>query len=172
MDEKSDRCIMYKEHLELRQCKTGRGVFTNVQIPAGEAILEVTGPVMLDRDVPNMDDPFLLQVGPNTFIGASGDVDDCINHHCDPNCRMHVVGNRAFLYSLYVIPAGAELTFDYSTTSTDTLDSWKMECKCGAHKCRVLISGHHYLDSALKTHYESQGILPLYISMPNLIQKR
>ena len=163
---------MYKEHLELRQCKTGKGIFTTVQIPAGMPILEITGPVMLDRDVPNMDEPALLQVGPNTFIGASGDMDDYINHSCDPNCKMHVVGNRAFLYSLYVIPTGAELTFDYSTTSTDTIDTWKMDCKCGSYKCRKLISGHHYLDDSLKSHYQNKDMLPLYILEPNLIQKR
>lgn len=163
---------MYKQYLEVRPCKTGQGVFTAVRIPAGVSILEVSGPIMLDREVPDMDDPALLQVGPNTFIGASGDVDDFINHSCDPNCKMHVVGNRAFLYSLYVIPAGAELTFDYSTTSTDTLDTWTMSCSCNSNKCRKTISGHAYLNAALKQEYTKKGMFPLYVLEPNLIQKR
>ncbi len=163
---------MYKQYLEVRPCRTGRGVFTTVKIPAGVSILEVSGPVMLDREVPDINNPDLLQVGPNTFIGASGDVDDFINHSCDPNCKMHVVGNRAFLYSLYVIPVGAELTFDYSTTSTDTLDTWKMDCNCTSNKCRKVISGHTYLDATLKQEYVKNGMLPLYILEPNLIHKR
>ncbi len=163
---------MYKQYLEVRPRKTGRGTFTTVKIPAGVSILEMVGPVMLDREVPDINDPNLLQVGPNTFIGASGDVDDFINHSCDPNCKMHVVGNRAFLYSLYVIPAGAELTFDYSTTSTDTLDTWTMNCSCTSNKCRGTISGHTYLDASLKQEYTQKGMFPLYILEPNLIQKR
>jgi hypothetical protein len=163
---------MYKQYLKIQKCNAGLGIFTSVKIPSNEPVLEITGPVMLDREVPDMNLPALLQVGPNTFIGASGDVDDYINHSCDPNCKMHVVGNRAFLYSLYVIPAGAELTFDYSTTSTDTLDSWKMNCKCGYNKCRKVISGHQYLDPTLKEDYKKRGMLPLYIMEPNLIQKR
>lgn len=164
--------MYYKNYLEVRPCKAGKGVFTTVKIPAGTSILEITGPVWLDREVPDMNDPALLQVGPNTFIGASGDVDDYINHSCDPNCKLHVVGNRAILFSMYVIPTGAELTFDYSTTSTDTLESWKMNCKCGYNKCRGVISGVQYLDSNLKSSYENKGMLPLYILQPGLIQKR
>jgi hypothetical protein len=174
MDEESNRSLMYQQYLKVQPSKmgTGQGTFTTVKIPANVAVLEITGPILLDREVPDMNDPALLQVGPNTFIGASGDVDDFLNHSCDPNCKMHVVGNRAFLYSLYVIPAGSELTFDYSTTSTDTLDSWKMNCKCGSNKCRKLISGAQYLPGPLTDTYKSKGMLPLYILEPNLIQKR
>lgn len=163
---------MYQQYLKIQPGLSGQGVFTTVKIPANQIVFEVIGPVMLDREVPNMNDPALLQVGPNTFIGGSGSFGDYINHSCDPNCRMYVVGNRAIVYSMYVIPAGAELTFDYSTTSTDTLDSWKMNCQCGSNKCRKVISGHQYLDAALKEQYAKKGMLPLYILEPSLIQKR
>ena len=114
---------MYSQYLQLQNTKVGKGVFTTVAIPANMMIIEITGPVLTDREIPDMNQPALLQVGPNTFITASGGLHDYINHSCDPNCKMHVVGNRAFLYSLYVIPANSQLTFDYSTTSTDTVDS-------------------------------------------------
>ena len=172
MDEELTRWMMYKTYLEVKDCKAGKGLFSTVSIPANKMILEVTGPVLLDREVPDMNHPALLQVGPNTYIGASGDVDDYINHSCDPNCKMHVVGNRAFLYSLYVIPAGAELTFDYSTTSTEALDSWQMKCTCGSNKCREVISGSQYLSPELIENYTEKGMLPLYILEPNMIHKR
>ena len=76
------------------------------------------------------------------------------------------MGNRAILYSLYVIPAGAELTFDYSTTSTDTLETWKMTCACGSHKCRKAISGYQYLDPTLQEEYKKKGMIPLFITTP------
>jgi hypothetical protein len=163
---------MYKQYLEVKNGKTGKGVFSTVRIPSNQMILEVTGPVLLTDQVKDMNDPALLQVGPNTYIGASGDMDDYINHSCDPNCRMHIVGNRAFLYSLYVIPINGELTFDYSTTSTESIESWQMACKCGSNKCRRLISGAQYLDPTLTSTYTNKNMLPLYILQPNMIHKR
>jgi SET domain len=164
---------MYKQYLKSQPSKSGNhGTFSTVKIPAGSPIIEMAGPVILDRDITATDYSMYLQVGPNTFIGLSGGVDDYINHSCDPNCYVHVVGNRAILYSLYVIPEGAELTFDYSTTSTDTMATWKMECKCGSNKCRKVISGFQYLDPVLQETYKKKNIVPLYILQPTTIQKR
>jgi len=164
---------MYNEHLVVKDSKIGsKGVFTTVRIPANIPIFEVTGTVYSENELPDPNHPALLQVGPNTFIGPSGDVDDYINHSCDPNCKMHVVGNRAIVYSLYVIPAGSELTFDYSTTSTDEQDKWSMECKCNSNKCRKLISGFQYIDPATQREYIRKNLVPLYIAQPNLIKKR
>jgi hypothetical protein len=163
---------MYKDYLEVRPCKTGQGVFTTIQLPANVALFEVTGNVYEEKDLPDPNHIALLQVGHNTFIGPSGDLDDYINHSCDPNCHMTVVGNRAICYSLYIIQAGAELTFDYSTTATDTHDKWKMDCSCGSHKCRGTISGAQYLSPSIWEEYEKKGMLPLYITHPNMIQKK
>lgn len=164
---------MYKQYLKSEPSKMGgRGTFTTTEIPAGQPIMEIVGPVMLDREIVVDDYSMYLQVGPNTFIGMSGDVDDTINHSCDPNCYVHVVGNRAILYSLYVIPSGAELTFDYSTTSTDTHSTWKMDCKCGSFKCRKVISGYQYLSDEIKANYLKRNMVPLFIQQPTLIHKR
>ena len=174
MDEESNRVIMYAQYLEVRDSKTGKGTFTKVSIPAGVPVTEIRGPVLLDRDVPPHDNiDIYLQVGPNTFIGPSGkNVPEYLNHSCDPNCYIHVVGNRAIIYSLYVLPANAEITFDYSLTSTDTYDTWKMDCHCGSNKCRKLISGFQYLDPALQDTYKKKQLVPLYILEPTMIQKR
>lgn len=165
---------MYSQHLEVRESKIGKGTFTKVAIPAGSKVAEILGPVLLDREVPSADNfDIYLQVGPNTFIGPSGrNVPEYLNHSCDPNCYVQVVGNRAIIYSLYVIPANAEITFDYSLTSTDTYDTWKMNCKCGSNKCRKVISGFQYLDPALQEAYKQKNIVPLYITQPNMLQKR
>lgn len=157
---------MYDAHLKIKQSKTGKGVFTDVEIPANTPILEVRGKIFSGADVEKMDPAHVLQVGPNSFIGPSGAVDDYVNHSCSPNCRVHIVGNRAILYSLYVIPKGAELTFDYSTSSTDTLDKWCMECKCGSFKCRKLISGFQYLPEDLKKEYISKKMVPTFMTNP------
>jgi hypothetical protein len=159
---------VYNEHLKLQPTKTGQGVFTTVVIPAKQPILEVRGPVLLEKDLPDPNHPALLQMGADTFIGASGDVDDYLNHSCNPNCYMHITGNRAILYSLYVIPAEVELTFDYSSTATDSLEKWKMNCQCGEFVCRKVISGFQHLDGLTQQKLKNQGAVPLYILRPEM----
>lgn|SRR5574337_24833 len=165
---------MYAQYLKVQPTKNkGKGIFTTAKIPANTPIMEITGPLLTAKDITLETDPAsYLQIGPDTYLGLSGAVDDYINHSCDPNCKLQIVGNRAILYSLYVIPVGAEITFDYSTSSTDTLESWKMECKCGSYKCRKIISGYEYLDPAIQETYKKKDMFPLYITNPTLIQKR
>lgn len=156
---------MYKEYLYIKESKNniGKGLFTKIDIPKKIPIINIYGNLYTSENIP---DDNVLQVSNKWFIGPSSDLDDYINHSCNPNCYMHVVGTRAILYSLYEIKAGTELTFDYSTTSTDTLDAWKMECKCGYVNCRKIISGFQYLDDNLKKHYIEQDIMPQFIINP------
>src|SRR5271163_1796484 len=161
---------MFTPYLKIADGKTGRGIFTSIEIPANVPIAEANGPVRQYTAVPT--DSNLLQVGVDIFMASSGNMlPDYINHSCDPNCRFHMMGNRAILYSLYVIPAKAELTFDYSTTSTDTTETWQMPCSCGSNKCRKTISGYQYLTSDLQEEYKSKGMIPLFITT-QMFQKR
>lgn len=162
---------MYNKYLKIDKSKTsGDGVFTKIEIPAKVPITEANGPIYTLETLPDPKDANVLQIGPNDYMDISGKL-RFINHSCDPNCGFHVVGNRAILFSLYVVPAGAELTFDYSTTSTDTHEMWKMECKCGSNKCRKVISGYQYLDPSLQEEYKKKGMIPLFITFP-VFQKR
>lgn len=171
MDEKTDGLNMFTKYLKVDTSKTsGDGVFSTIEIPAGVPITEAMGTIYTLETLPDPTDPYVLQVGPNDYMDISGKL-RYINHSCDPNCRFHVVGTRAILYSLYVIPAGAEINFDYSTTATDTHDMWKMECKCGSYKCRKTISGYQYLDPSLQEEYKEKGMIPLFITFP-VFQKR
>jgi hypothetical protein len=163
---------VYKEYCKLQSAKGGQGVFTTVVIPAGAPIMEVRGPVGSESEMPDPNHPAILQVGPNIFIGPSGDLDDYINHSCNPNCFMHIAGSRAILFSMYVIPVGTELTFDYSSTSTDPLDKWKMDCICGDFNCRKVISGYQHLDDTVKQHMKNKRMLPLYILEPTMFPER
>ena len=145
----------------------GEGVFTNVQIPASVPIMEIAGTVYTNKTLPHPNDPNVLQIGPNTYLAPSGGVDDYLNHSCNPNCLIHVVGNRAILYSMYVIPIHNELTFDYSTSSTDTLETWQMKCQCGSNNCRQIISGFKTLNNELQNKYIKNGMVAIFITKPN-----
>ncbi len=154
---------MYKNHLKTKMSKTGLGVFTNTYIPADVPILEFTGKLFREADLP-VDQNMVVQIGPDLFMGPSGDLDDIINHSCSPNCYLHILGKRAILYSLYVITPGTELTYDYSVSSTDTQDTWNMNCQCNSFKCRKVISGFQTLAPEIQELYLKRGIVPLYIS--------
>lgn len=165
---------MYRDQLTLQTGKSGTGVFTKTQIPANAPILEIRGAIYTEDKLPDPNHPALLQVGTNTFMVATGTIDgpDYFNHSCNPNCLVHIVGNRAILYSIYVIPKGSELTIDYSANSTDTLDKWKMNCSCKENNCRSVISGYQYLDPSLQENMKSKGMVPMYILHPNMFPKR
>lgn len=153
---------MYKQYLKVRQSKTGLGVFTSVRIPKGLPVIEVTGDIF-NNETADHNHPALLQVSSQTYIGPSGDVDDYINHSCNPNCLIHCIGNRAIFFSLYDIPEESEITFDYSTSSTDSLDKWKMDCLCGDVNCRKVISGFQYLSPEKVKEYTDKGMVPMFL---------
>lgn len=161
---------MFTQYIKVAKNKIGEGAFTTIEIPAGKPITEATGKIYTLQELPDPTDANVLQVGPNDYMNVSGTM-RFINHSCDPNCRFSIVGTRAILYSLYVIPTNTELTFDYSTTSTDTYDMWKMDCTCGSYKCRKVISGYQYLEPSLLEEYKKKGMLPLFITLP-VFQKR
>lgn len=163
---------MYKDYCKLQPSKGGLGMFTTVIIPAKTPIIEVRGPVGSEKEMPDPNHPALLQIGNDLFIGPSGDLDDYINHSCNPNCYIHIAGNRAILFSLYVIPAGSELTFDYSTTATDSLEKWKMDCLCGHATCRKVISGFQHLDESVKQNLKDKNTVPLYILHPEMFPRK
>lgn len=164
--------MSYSKHLEIRANKIGHGLFTTVSIPSNTPIIEALGKVLTTNELPDPNNQNLLQVGPNTFMCSTGHlVPDHIHHSCDPNCYFHVVGNRAILFSMYLIPTNSELTFDYSTTSTESKKQWNMKCNCESFKCRKEISGFQYLDESTQMFYKNKGILPIYITLP-IIQPR
>lgn len=153
---------MYYNNLKLLNSKiSGQGVFTTIKIPAHSPVIEITGNLYTKENLLN--NLVVLQIGHNLFIGPSGGLDDYINHSCDPNCSLHIVGSRAILYSLYVIQPLTEITFDYSTSSTDDKNAWSMDCKCRSINCRKVISGLKYLDKNFIESYNKRGMIPLFM---------
>jgi len=142
------------------------GAFAKVKIPKGTIIFEFKGDVINSEDIPKdlkPEDDYYLQIAPNKYLGPSGWLDDKVNHSCNFNCYVQIVGHRAFLISLYEILPGHQITFDYSTTSTETPEEWSMKCNCGSYTCRKTISGYNSLDQTTRENYEKLGIVPKYV---------
>jgi SET domain-containing protein len=112
----------------------GRGVFATAPIRAGELITPFTGWLLKTAEL--TDDLFALQVGGDLWLCSHGDqLDDCINHSCEPNTGF--ITGETVLYALRDITAGEEITFDYSTSISEA--GWTLECACGARRCRKVV---------------------------------
>jgi SET domain-containing protein len=157
----------FKSILEIKPTTNGNGVFAKVPIEKNSVVFEFKGKILTKSQLPQNlkpEDDHYLQIGPDMYLGPSGDLDDFVNHSCEPNCGLRIVGQRAILFALYDIKSGAELTFDYSTTSTETQEAWSMACNCGSYQCRKTISGFQYLTPLQQAKYMALNAVPTYVT--------
>lgn len=154
----------FKSILEVRDAGSkGKGVYSKTTIAAGTSLFELAGSLMNREDLAKYNEPHnCFQIGKDLFLSKSGDYDDYINHSCNPNCGLRILGQRGLLETLYQINPGDEITWDYSTTSTDTKETWVMPCVCGSYGCRKEISGFQYLPQDRKDYYIKLGVVPDY----------
>ena len=102
-----------------------------------------------------------LQVGPREFLTSSGDIDDYVNHSCEPNCGIRNDGEHVILFALRDIAKSEEITFDYSTTQTGGF--WSMLCQCGSPNCRGMIGDFRDLPAATQQFYLAEGAVLTYL---------
>lgn len=135
----------------------GKGVFATRDFPAGTTVLEFLGALVEVNEVDDL--THCLQVGPTTFLGPSGSVDDYVNHSCAPNTGIQDREGRIFLFALSPIKSGDEISFDYSTTQTG--GHWHMQCLCGKATCRGHIGDFRDLPSSVRQFYiDRNAVLP------------
>ncbi len=143
----------------------GFGVFAARPFKAGEVLLSFEGERLPRSRVPTKLEPeedHYLQIGENLFLGPSGLIDDFVNHSCDPNCKV-TFEYDVTLVAMRNIAAGEEVTFDYSTTSTDTPETWSLRCRCNGANCRGLVSGFRTLPKEVRDFYITKSAAPLYV---------
>lgn len=157
-----------RDNLEIKDTKLkGKGVFSNITYNSGDIVLEITGPIIYKKDIPKPFPPEsnnYFQIGKDYYIGLSGSFDDFINHSCNPNCMVYIVGQRAFIKALVKINIGAEITIDYSSTCNEYLEDWSMNCLCGHVNCRKIISGFQYIDSETQKKMIEKGIVAKFLT--------
>lgn len=153
----------YMQSIATQETEHGKGVFAIKPFAKGEVILQAKGPILDydDFEDGSYEDCHCLQIGERTYIGSSGDIDDFVNHSCDPNAGYRIVGERADLIAIRDIQPGEEITFDYSTSMHN--DANEMDCACGAPQCRGRIHDWQYLPPELKSHYIKLGIVPDFL---------
>ncbi len=133
----------------------GRGLFAAERIAAGEIVCVKGGYVFDLRALEAMPDWYAaaeIQVAEDLFIGPSteGEREGSMifsNHSCEPN--IGVRGQIVFV-AMRRIEAGEELTHDWATTDDD---DYELECRCGAHACRKVITGQDWRRPELQEKY-------------------
>ncbi|MHC4505637.1 MAG: SET domain-containing protein, partial [Planctomycetota bacterium] len=99
------------DRLIVKPCRHGSGVFAGRQIQRGEEILQFSGRLVDRGELPSpycAIDDYYLQVGDDLFLGPSGDVDDFVNHSCDPNAGVVIAGGTTRLIAIRKIKSGEE----------------------------------------------------------------
>lgn len=110
--------------------KLNDSIFAKSRIEKNYPVIEFSGVILDEKKYP---EDLILNIEKNKYIGPSGSFDDYIKHSCNPNCKVKIVKNRAFLYSIKVIRVNEEITFDYSTVIPDK--EYKENCHCKQFNC-------------------------------------
>lgn len=142
----------------------GKCVLAEEPIPLGAIILRFGGPDIAESDLPSISSPEedrFLQVGIGRYLGPSGEIDDLVNHSCQPNAGVWHQGKYVYLVAIESIEAEDEISFDYSTTMAK--DDWSMKCLCGKRQCREVIGNFKNLPPEVKSWYIQAGVVPEYV---------
>jgi len=142
----------------------GKGVQALINIDKGKKILDFKGPVLNRCDLPspyNEKNDYYLQIGPDSFLGPSGELDDYVNHSCNPNSGIVFKTSSIELVAIKPIKKNEQIFYDYSTTMDNF--GWKMKCHCKSTSCREWIDDFFNIPHHTQQYYIEQGIVPDYI---------
>lgn len=137
----------------------GLGVFATQEISRGDRVLSFGGPLLSGEDI--RDFTHVIQVDEGLFLGASGWIDDYVNHSCEPNCGLVAKSRGLRLVALRRIVPHEEITFDYSTCILDepAFDG----CGCESRRCRGRVGTFGELGLQLQARYLRLGIVPEFM---------
>ena len=147
--------------VEVRQTERGRSIFATEEIKKNELIFIYGGKTITE---PNK---FTVQIGDNAHIQGSGDINDYINHSCEPNTSF--ASESLHLKSLRDIKKDEELFFNYNTSEWDGADPF--ECSCGSKNCVKIIKGFKHLSAENKNNIEPMLLPYLKNKMIDEIKK-
>src|ERR1700722_15545894 len=134
----------------------GTGLFSTRKIARGELILELGGFLFSIEEVrTRLARPeSLTGLSDDWYLGSPisypSDIDEFLNHSCDPNLWLE---DQVRIAARRSIDVGEELTIDYATFEID--DNWRMPspCNCGAVICREEVSGRDWRNETLQRRY-------------------
>ncbi len=101
--------------LIVRRSRTGKGLFTEEDIPKGACIIEYIGRPVSEERVARDNGKYYFEVDKNVTIDGNipANIARYINHSCRSNCEAIGPRGKVFIFSRKNIKAGSELTYDY-----------------------------------------------------------
>jgi hypothetical protein len=153
--------VIIPPHIELRDTKKGKGVFTKIQLMAGQDVLKFERPVLRSNNLAKIT---AIQIDEDSYLDTNPiEIRDFLNHSCDPNCRVDV--QNMTLVAIRKIAGGEELTFHYCTTEFDLFAKKEsFDCVCGSSNCLGMIKGFNHLSN-------EQKITLRHLLVPYLLKK-
>lgn len=121
--------------LEVRKTEKGKSLFARLNLEKDEILIRFEGEI-IDKPTKTT-----LQIEENRHLEGPGELDDFLNHSCEPNGYINF--KDLTFRALHNIKKEEEITFNYLTTEWDMAN--KFECYCGAEKCFRQIKGFKYL---------------------------
>jgi SET domain-containing protein len=100
----------------VKRASTGLGLFALRDIPAGERIIEYTGPLIPNEEVESRKfGKYFFRVNTKWSIDGSPRTNTAryVNHSCRPNSEALISGRRMWIWSKERIKARQEITLDY-----------------------------------------------------------
>ncbi len=143
----------------IKNCRFGRGVFATKYISKGETILNITGPMITQKQVDQRSDKEAanaLQIDDDLYIDFQ-EPGVLVNHSCNPNTG---ITKDQFLIAIKDISPEEEMTWDYST-SVD--GGWTMPCACEEKNCRKIVKDFTLLPKKIQQKYLEEKIVLSYI---------
>lgn len=142
----------------------GKAVYATCRFAEGAELMRFTGRRFHVDDIPSLmrgsDDRF-VQVTPDHYMGPSGQLDDLVNHSCDPNAGLRFTDDGVILVALRDIAAGDEVTWDYSTTLAQS--NWHMICQCRSPECRRVIGNFDTLSPERQEFFRARNLVAPYL---------
>lgn len=151
-------------YLTMKVTNKGKSIFANRHFDAHAFIIEFRGKTYTMEEYKRKLVPgnnHFLQIREDLFLGPTRTPDNYINHSCNPNTGIRIIGNSVLLFAIKTIHKGEEITFDYSTTMAE--DYWEMDCRCGSKNCRGKVRDFKYLPRDLQERYINLGIVPEFV---------
>ena len=142
----------------------GRAVRSKRRFKKGELICEFRGKLFTMKQMKKLSNPDndqYLQVTEDLYLGPTKTADCFINHSCNPNGGFVISDGHVLFMAIRDIPAGPDITFDYSTMMAE--DFWEMDCICGSKLCRKRIRDFKHLPVKLQNRYLHLGIVPDFV---------
>lgn len=138
----------------------GDGMFAREPIKKGDVVCMVGGTVMTDAEFADFQADHSLysfiQIEENLYLvedlEEAGFVYASMNHSCDSNAWM---ADDVTLAARQDIEAGEEVTIDYALFTTQS--NWMLDrrCRCGASRCRRIITGDDWMREDVQERYRN-----------------